>query len=295
MERLIDVVRGYPPVTRSWCFAIMGCATLTTFKWVSKVVLLFHAERAFTNQWWRLVTGFCFFDEWLLNLLVRIIMISFQCRRLEEMFETKRSLLPDVVRSFTPRQTATLQTFIDRNKSLDYLYFFLQICFTLVAGVTLCYYWYDLKTAPFMGNLLSEILLYYSCRSRPHAQMNFLVFFNVRSVYIPFVNILVGWLILGKPLDRIFEILEGKLSPIQTLFWWESALTLSISHIFWFSRETLLSAVYYENDEKKTNARDATLAAHGIKKYNVVQKLLIVVFLPPWYWVIIPKIKNNVH
>ncbi|KAK6457076.1 Der1-like family-domain-containing protein [Scheffersomyces xylosifermentans] len=294
MERVGDWVRGIPPVTRYWAVAIFATATAISLKLVSKTSLFFNAEKAFNNQSWRFFSSFFYFNELSVELLINIFFLVRSCRLLEESFFTRPALLPSSAKKLNERQMDILQKYIDRNKSIDYFYFILQICVSIILLASYGHYRLGFKASTLLGVLLDDILLYIWCRSNPDLEVNMLGFFTIKTAYVPWFHTVLYGIMDGSLFKAIGDLLRGQFSFFESTMMWRILMSYPLGHFWWFTREFLLSTLYHDPYDGRRKAREETLKLHKTNDLNIARDLLKALLLPPWYWVIIAKIKSNV-
>ncbi|EGW32196.1 uncharacterized protein SPAPADRAFT_139495 [Spathaspora passalidarum NRRL Y-27907] len=279
-----------PPVTRGWNIAIVATSTLVTLKKVKLSSLLFQPERAFTNQIWRLVSSFFAFGDLSMNLFMEIWFVSSSTRRVEDAFITNSSMLPQVVDSFDAEQRKLLHDFIERNKTIDFLYYLLQICIAIVLSATFGYYKLGI-TLPQLGKLLCHSLIYIDSRITPEEVLNLFGIFQFKKVYYPWVCASLDLLVVAVNLLDINW--KWYVEVILKPFIWFYTVSYGLGHLWWVLRDFLLQEVHNDQNDKRRLLRQNTLREFKVTRFDLVKEVLSMVFLPPWYWVVISKIQRR--
>lgn len=302
MDRIFQWVSGIPPVTRYWSIAILSTSILTTLRIVLAVQFVFIVDKAFSSQPWRLITSFCYFDDLLIELIINIWFIIRSSRYLEEGFSTKIALFPpNTINTLNSDQRNFLKRIIDRNKSIDYLYFVLLICGSIVAAVTYGSNNFDFKIHR-LGSLLDDILLYIWCRSNPNLDVNMFGFFTIQTAYLPWCYTMLNWVLLKDFLTDFLALMSGNLRLIASVFTkpfvWRVVICYSLGHFWWFSRDFLLCQFYYDFNDERRQIRSETPKRieqeSRISSYhNIPRRILTLILLPPWYWVILKKMRER--
>lgn len=302
MDRIVQWALSIPPVTRYWSIAILISSIITTFRLVLSITLVFLVEKAFGSQPWRLITSFCYFGELLIELILNIWFIIRSSRYLEEGYSTRLSLFPSTsINRLSPDQRTLLQTITDRNKSIDYLYFVLLICGSIIAGVTYGQYKFDFRI-PTLGFLLDDILLYIWCRSNPNLEVNMFGFLTIRAAYLPWCYTLLNWVLLNYFLNSFLAIISGDMNQITSVFSqpfvWRIVICYTLGHFWWFTREFLLTQFYCDQNDERRKLRSETPRRieqqAKISPYqNISRQVLTFILLPPWYWVILRKLQQR--
>ncbi|RLV89963.1 Derlin-2 [Spathaspora sp. JA1] len=279
---------GLPPVTRGWNIAIVATATLITLNKVKSSNLLFVPDKAFSNQNWRLVSSFFTFGELSMNLFMEFWFVSNSCRRVEDSFTI--SILPKVVDSFNPQQRKLLQELIERNKSIDFLYYLIQISMSIVIAATFGYYKLRVNLLE-LGNVLCHLLIYIDSKHSPEELMNLFGIFQFKNVYFPWICACLHWLVLTVNLLDVnwkfsFEIVAKPLI-------WFYTVAYGLGHLWWVTKDFLLQKVHNDEEDARRILRSDTLKQFKVFKLDLVKEFLLMAFLPPWYWIIISKIQRG--
>lgn len=74
---------------------------------------------------------------------------------------------------------------------------------------------------------------------------------------------------------------------------WFYLMSFGLGHFWWCSREFLLNGLHYNDNDKARKMRKQTLKKYGVQKFDLVREILVILLLPPWYWVILSKIKQD--
>lgn len=304
MDRIFQWVLSIPPVTRYWSIAILLASILTTLRVVLPVQLVFIVDKTFSSQPWRLITSFCYFDDLLIELILNVWFIIRSSRYLEEGFTTKSALFPNrIINQLSTEQKRLLKVIIDRNRSIDYLHFVLLICGSIVGAVTYGSNKFDFKIHR-LGSLLDDILLYIWCRSNPDLDVNMFGFFTIRTAYLPWCYTMLNWVLLSDFMNDFLILMSGDLKLIASIFTkpfvWRVVICYSLGHFWWFTREFLLGQFYYDVNEERRKIRSETPKRIDQESrtpvyHNTPRKIIELILLPPWYWVILKKLHEREH
>ena len=55
----------------------------------------------------------------------------------------------------------------------------------------------------------------------------------------------------------------------------------------------LLSSIHYDSNDRRRLLKQKLLNRHGIIKFDIIREGLIWLLLPPWYWVVLSRIKQR--
>ncbi|CAI5759746.1 unnamed protein product [Candida verbasci] len=292
----MDIITSLPPITKGWCCSVLATSILLTIKKVSIFNLLFKPDKALTNQNYRILTSFITFNELSLDLIFTLFAIANSCKRIENRYLTTHSNLPSIIDNFSPLQKQTLQKFIDKNKSIDFLYYFIQIGISIVIVVSLVYYKLNIPILE-LGRLLSETFTYIDSRNDPNEIVSFMGLINFKNCYSPYFHIILNVSLRGR------EYLEmGRLQQIPIWkfpVFWIYLISYGLGHTWWVIREVLLSTLHYDSNDERRIKRKEIMKRNNVVKFDLIRNCLVVFLLPPWYWFIIKKINNrrdiNIH
>ncbi|KAI5964268.1 uncharacterized protein KGF55_002210 [Candida pseudojiufengensis] len=300
-----------PPITKTWCLSTIIISTLLTLKKLKFINLLFIPDKIINQgQNWRILTTFITFGELSIDLIFKIWEIQSSCSKLENSFLLSKSILPfGVLENFNEFQLQTLNQFIERNKTIDFFYFFGQICLSIILCSLYLHYKFKI-TIMNLGSVLIQIFIYYESKLRPLQQINFFGILQFNNLYYPYFSAFLNLLLnerfnfendnqqqnqqqppQGGPF--IFGSLRSLFNKPVLYFYLVSFI---LGHFWWFSREIMIKDLHYneENDDlKKYKIRKQTLTRSSVWKFNIIRELLVFLLLPPWYWIIISKIKNQ--
>ncbi|KAI5956385.1 hypothetical protein KGF54_000860 [Candida jiufengensis] len=294
-----------PPITKGWCISTLTISTLITLKKLKFINLLFIPEKIFNQQQtWRIITTFITFNELSFDLIIVLWEISHVCSQLENSYSLTKSLLPyTIVSSFDQRQWDLLNSFIDRNKSIDFLYFLIQICISIIALATYLYFKFEI-TIINLGSILLQSLTYYDSKITPNRQINFFGVLIINNLYYPYFIAFLN--LLTQEISKFEEITnnnnqqnQGIISKVKSFFnkpsFWMYLISFGLGHFWWCSKELILKDLHYDNNFnlQSLKIRSNTLKQYRVWKFDFVRELLVMILLPPWYWIIISKIKNN--
>lgn len=289
MDRIFESVRQTPPFTRYWCMAMIVAGSLTHFKVVNPISLAFIPEKTFNGQPWRLVTSFCYHNVLSFELFLHVWIVFSFMQSVEEGFITKATIFPKSFSRLLVEQKERLSLFAERNKTVDFLYFIVQIWATIVMANTYGYYKFNYRVV-LMGDVLDGALVYIYCRTNPNLRLNLFGMFELRAVYMPLVNFLMAYVTSGEVFADLMAVVTGDFVNAFRMFKEESAwayfLTYGVAHFWWFLREMLVPVIYHDHDSERSGLRDSTMAHYGAKKHYVIREALVMLLLPPWYWVL---------
>ncbi|CAD1811774.1 Der1-like family protein [Candida parapsilosis] len=304
-----------PPVTKGWSVACVATSTLITINRLKLMNLLFIPSKIYSqNQTWRLITSFITFGDLSFELVYRLWAISTSCGEIESLFQTKFTQFPlYIVDALSTEQLEILRQLIDRNRSIDFLYYVMQICFSIIVGATILFYKISLIT-PQLGLVLIQVFQYYSSKLNPLEMVNFFGF-RFRNMYQPyllaFVNLLISDTGAGQNNEPTQNGNGNNWNFGLRSFWnvfrnpmiWFYVMSFGLGHFWWCSREVILGSVHYNDDGDATHleadSRDGRikkrklLKQNGIWKFDLVKEALVILLLPPWYWIMLSKIKQQ--
>ncbi|EMG46443.1 hypothetical protein SBY92_002629 [Candida maltosa Xu316] len=282
-----------PPITKTWIVLTTTTSILISLHKLNPQSLTFHPNLAFTTEPWRLITPFIAIDELSSRLFFKILEISISCGGLESALSTKPDTLPErIIDEFDRDQLETLHRFTIRNQSLDYLYLLSQIIISVIMSVTVLYYEYGVLVYP-LGKLLSRVLLYMHAQISPHDRIN-VMGVVVRRRYYPWL-LMGAWMFFSEPVHHNFSNLVNVEYGVllRNEYVWFEVLVIGLGHFWWVVRVLLLEKVHYDGNERRRLLKRKVLEKYGVVKVDVVRELLILILLPPWYWVILSKIRNR--
>jgi len=269
-------------------------AALISLQRVKTVTLLFVPDKAFTNESWRIFTSFCVSKGISLDLLMEIFYIRSSCGRVEDVFSTTHAILPErTVDGFDDTQRHTLRLFMDRNRAVDFLYFFIQVAASVLVAATVLYYRAGVGLFS-LGHLLCRVFMYIDSQNSPHAEMDILGLFAFRRMYFPWVTALVD-LVPNRAVreDVVKLVVLGDMAICGNPKVWFYFTSIALGHFWWTCRELVLSNAHYDDDDQRRGVKRNALLRYGVYKIDVAREFLMWLFIPPWYWVILAKIKNR--
>ncbi|KAK6197361.1 Der1-like family-domain-containing protein [Scheffersomyces amazonensis] len=292
MDRIGDWITSIPPVTRYWSMLIFAVGFYSSIAPENKMLVLFIPDKAFSSQPWRLITGFCYFGDLSLELVINMVLSLKAVRYLEESYTCPSSLFPtSIVNTLTPNQKAKLSGLRENYKTLDFLYLLVQICVSLLVLVTYAFYKMNYKILS-PGLLLDDSLLYIWCRCNPNLIVPLFGIINLKIAYLPLCYTLIRSILEGiflKDLDRLVHL---DFSVFTSMFAFRHATAYGVAHFWWYYRYFIIPK-FYADEKLKTDLRHNTNAIYGVKKYDVVPNLIRLLVLPPWYWCTIGLMKLN--
>ncbi|KAI5967889.1 hypothetical protein CANMA_002657 [Candida margitis] len=264
------------------------------------------------NQTWRLITSFITFGELSIGLVFNLWQISSSCQDIEVSYQTKFTQFPlYLVDDLSTEQLGTLRQFIDRNKSIDFLYFVLQICVSIIACASMLYYKMYM-ILPQLGLVLIDLFQYYGSKLSPLELVGFFGF-RFKRMYLPYLVALATLLMsFAKQEHTPNQAASG--TNWGSMWWnarnifqkpeiWFYIISFGLGHLWWCSREIILGSIHYNDDGDATNLdeddrswrikRRDLLKQNGIWKFDLVKEALVILMLPPWYWIILSKIKQQ--
>ncbi|CAK9441690.1 uncharacterized protein LODBEIA_P55580 [Lodderomyces beijingensis] len=307
------VLANLPPVTKGWCIATITASLLIASHKIKHSNLLFMPGRAWSTQNWRLITSFITFGPLSFDLIFTLWQISSRCSKVETSFQTTAAHMPlSVIDSLNARQRQVLTAFIHRNKSLDFLWFFIQVSASVLVVATVVHYRFQVTMLE-LGQVLISALVYIDSKLSPHEQINFFGVFQLSNSYYPFLSAAITllssneWVDTGSDIfgagngagvDGVGGVGRGMWNTVKKWvthpLMYYYLMSYGLGHFWWCCREFLLSSpLHYEEDERKRQLRRQTLLKYGIKKFDLVREALVILLLPPWYWIILSKIKQD--
>ncbi|MCP8716096.1 MAG: derlin [Asgard group archaeon] len=283
-----------PPVTKSWSGMKSITAALISLQRIKLVSLVFIPEKAFGKEFWRFFTSFCVSKGISFELMFELFLLRTSSGEVERNFITNETILPEyIIDEFDQNQHDLLNQFMERNKAIDYLYFLIQISLSIILLVTLLYY--KLGIIIFnLGDLLCRILTYFDSQNRPNVEIHMFGLFTLRRVYFPWMIALLN-IIQSRNIqdDFIKLIIYGDLSFFNNSTVWFFIISTILGHFWWYCRELLLSKVHYDPIDSRRHAKRIALQRFGVYKIDLVRMFLMYLFVPPWYWIILSRIKNR--
>lgn len=284
-----------PPVTKAWSGIMSITASLISLNHLKIISLVFIPEKAFGNESWRLFTSFCVSKGISLDLLMELFYIRTSSGRVEENFLTTIAILPDrIISKFDLFQLQLLHQFIERNKTIDYLYFLIQISISIIISASLIYYKLGI-TLFTLGHLLCRILMYIDSKNSPNVQVHFLGVLRFRRLYFPWIAALLNILPVRNVRDDFLNFIRFKdLNILTNTTIWFYIISIGLGHFWWNCRELLLSKIHYDQNYDRRNVKRIALKKYGVQKLDLTREFLMFLFVPPWYWFILSKIKNRI-
>ena len=250
------------------------------------------------------------FGDLSIGLFFQLWVISSSCQRIENLYQTKFTQFPlYIVDDLTIEQLDILRQLIERIKSIDFLYFTLQISVTIVACASILYYKMSM-VLPQLGLILIQVFQYYDSKLTPLEMVNFFGF-QFRNMYHPYVlavvNLLMTSFASGQNSTPNQNGNGTTLWSISSIFnnptIWFYIISFGLGHLWWCSREMILGSVHYNDEGDATSLDDAErsrrikkreiLKENGVWKFDFVKEALVILMLPPWYWIMLSKIKQH--
>lgn len=309
------ILANLPPVTKGWCIAILSTATLLSANRLKLVNLLFVPDKALTTEPWRLITSFCTFRSLSIELFLEVFYVASSCGQLESRFTTELSLFPTrIIDQFNQQdrnaqnqyqeqgdnqrqgqrqgqgqilQLELLRSFIDRNKSIDFLYYVGQICLSIIFVASLIHYKLQFVILN-LGQILSHLIIYIDTQKTPNELINVMGLFTMKKSYYPWLVAIVT-IILNHSGGGLLDANNIFNSPLV----WTYIVATGLGHFWWMVRDVLLSSIHYDSNDRRRLLKQKLLNRHGIIKFDIIREGLIWLLLPPWYWVILSKIKQR--
>lgn len=304
-----------PPVTKGWCMASLAISTLVTMNKLKPINLYFIPVKIYNqNQTWRLITSFVTFGELSMELVFRLWGISSSCREIESLYQTKFTQFPlYLVDDLTTEQLSILKQLIERNRSIDFLYFAMQICISIIVCATILFYKTNMLL-PQLGLVLIHVFQYYSSKLTPLEMFNYFGF-HFRNMYRPYFLALISLLLSDGDGGQNYEPNQNRNGnnwgfqswKIWTIFQkpvvWFYVISFGLGHFWWCTREIILGNIHYNDggdalslEEEARNKRikkRKLLQQNGIWKFDLIKEALVILMLPPWYWIMLSKIKQQ--
>lgn len=299
MDRLGHLVTGVPPVTRYWFLLIVASATATSLGWCSSSTLHFVPTKAFSTQPWRLVSSFCHFDGLSFVLLVQLYYMMGSALDLESKFCTPLALFPPArLAALSPSKQKTLKHVTEAYATADYLHYLMSISALIVALVTLGYYKLGLNVRELSG-VLDSVIWYIWCRQHPSSPVVIFGIFSIPGAYVPWCLTVFHGITQVDYAHQIYSVMLVDAATIRLAvympFLWSEFVNYTIGHLWWFTRDFLITRVYYDSNESRRKiasspARQAQREYVGRHPLNT-SDLLRLVLLPPWYWAILRRVE----
>lgn len=292
VERLAQVVMETPPFTRFYMGSIILLSASTTVGFVLPSSLLFIPSKAFSYQPWRLITSFLYFGDLLFNLLVHLYFIRRSLGQLENSYTTKLSFLPQRwLVGLSEAQRARVEEFMEANKSVDFFHFVGLVCGGIIAMVTFGFNYRKILIFR-LGMILEDVMLFISCKNNPELEFVFLLLFQIRSIYFPYVFTFIQWIFNGDmnndTRDFPVSFSLGMATLMKSPYLWKFFICFTISHTWWYIHEVLMERVYNHSTTRYSIHQEAIAKVrHGLGS-NLVTKsyyeLFQIVLLSPPYW-----------
>lgn len=289
-----QIWRNLPPITKSWCVSIATTSALMSTNRFKLMNLIFLPDKAFSNQTWRLITSFCTFDELSMQLLFELFLVSDSCGKVEESFSTNPALIPErIINNFNDNQREVLNVYIERNRAIDFLYYFVQLGVSIIIGASLIHYKLGLTIAS-LGAVMCRVLIYIDAQNSPDELINIMGFFTFKKAYYPWIEAILTISLKGGLDEEFSNFVNGTYIIPRSLMVWFYLLIFTVGHFWWSTRDLLLPAVHhYDNNERRRKLKRQALNKSGVYKIDVVKEVLSLLLLPPWYWFILREIKNR--
>lgn len=299
---LIQTFRDLPPVTRCWSFSVFIFSVISKGRLVYATSLTFVPEKAFYDQPWRLITSFCYLEDLLLELILELWFLTRISLQVEETFITKIGLFPlKSVRGLSERAHSKLLESIEKRKSVDYLYFFILLWFSIIVVTAYGAFQFGFKIR-ILGRQAVNVLLYYWCLENPNHNVNYFGF-NMKAAYAPWFFAFIFWSRAASFPSDMNALFSANIREIVSVFFhsyaWEILSCYGISHFWWFNRNYLLLNFYYDQNESRRRCREEnpTRKLHFARVSlleNLYKCVLHYVLVPPWYWTTLKSL-NQLH
>ncbi|CAK7893814.1 hypothetical protein CAAN1_02S09010 [[Candida] anglica] len=181
-------------------------------------------------------------------------------------------------------------THLFNNKTYDYIYYVFLITLSIIGSVTLGRN-RGLFTMPYLGPILSEVLLYIWCRNNAEVEINFLGILRMKSAYLPWCHVLWDWLTSPNFQLDLYSIFQKNIYIgviFTSAYFWKSILTLGLGHFWWFVRDFLAIQFYSDANEERrllrlSGKRQIQRAGFIRRRFNI-SRFISRILLPPWYW-----------
>lgn len=290
MDRVHAWILTIPLITRAWFLAIITTSILSTLGIVSKTNLVFIPNKILSGEIWRLFTSFLYFGDLSIELILNLWFIIRSYRFLEESFTTRTEFFSDNFDNFNQAERKKLQDLILSNRSKDYFYFIIQICFSIVIGVLIGYYKFNHEIL-ILGSLLDDVLLYIWCKSNPNINVNVLGIINVRTAYLPWCYILMNIFLSSSFFENFTNLVNRNAFSfkhlLKQLHVWKICLSYFLGHFWWFSKTFMFTNLYYDKDKNLRLLSVKIKKKYRIRDSDQLMKIFKCFLTPPWYWYLI--------
>lgn len=289
MENLQGLFVGVPPVTQVWTGLVMIEHGIVELGVLAPLRLVFSPERAMQEPW-RLVTSFCYFGQLLISTLLAIWNSLKWVNTLEDSFSLSLAVFPDYIYNYNPVQMNQLNMAMNRLQPLDFSWFLVLICMSIVALVSFGHYIIG-YSIPVLGTVFYEVLSYIACKINPNVQMGILGFITIPGPYVPYFMPVLEWLSQPHADVQIIRILTGDMKALMAIFTsiyaWKSFCGIFLGHSWWFIYQVLFNQMYIDHNPKRNRWTQKRAA------YDPVRRWLSVVIMPPWYHIILYNITTG--
>lgn len=281
MDALNERLRDIPPFTRYWLGGIVSTAVLSSLSIVSKNSFTYVPEKLWTQPW-RIITSFCYFGDFLVGFFINLWFLVMKSQVLENHYTLNGTSLPYLLsRKLDAGRRTTLLLKMENNSTADYVYFIGQVSASILIASSLAEMYIFMRFSE-LGSFLQEIIGYIWSRVNSNAEANVFGLFTVPMPYIPFIFTAVNMVFTFLRLPTGARNLTH-LSKFRAVFY-EIIISYSISHFWWFTKFYLLDSVY--RNGRKEKRREHLEKVYKKKQVNFLEEIILIFFLPPWYWVI---------
>lgn len=293
----MDAFINLPQITKVWTGCIVLATLAAQFKTISPLKLMFSPEKAFSSQPWRLFTSFCYYGDILIPILLAIVSNIRWSKTLEEGYSVPMALFPPTVAQFSQSQHQALQRAVVRHRSADYWYYLFLMAGSIIALTSVGYYHLN-YSIPMSGYVLHEVLTYTAVKRDPTMEVAIFGLFNLRGLQIPLMSYVFEWMTSPQFSYQFQDLLRGRVAVVgevaRSALGWKMFVCLFLGHFWWFIYDEVFGNYYHDWDEARragrarNRARRAQMGGFGAVDWT--RRGLLVVLLPPWYWVIIHRL-----
>lgn len=220
---------------------------------------------------------------------------------LEQNFSTSLALFPQRrVARLSPAKRALLSAAIEERSTADFAYFVLWIAILIVAMSSWGFYKFGYKVFK-LSDVLDSVFWYIWCLQNPDVGVGFVFgLVTVPAIYMPWCGTLLRWLYVEDFVSQFGAIVGFENILLRdTYFWpfvWSEFVGYAIGHVWWFTRDFLLTTIYFDKNEQRrvitwSQSRQEQRDYAGRSPPNAVE-LLRLVLLPPWHWQVLRRIEN---
>lgn len=300
MDRVIQMVRQIPPISRSWLALAIVVSILNSNNILPTLKFMFLPGRIGVEPW-RILVLFCYFGPLSLLLIIHLINIRDAMSALESGFINDESVLPEwMTTDLDELLRDQLNAQFERHRVRDFAYFLGQMATTITLEVYIIYrlFGYTGPSLVFLGPILHDSIVYTWGKTYPEAEM-FLLLVPLRAKYTYWMLEFIHFLISPDFFDVVRAYKVGFLMGLYKLFTYPSTVKVMVvvlvAHFWWFMRSFITESMY--NDTKTASRRNWKNAyneiAPGMSTRNVYCRIVQVVLTPPWYWLISRSIRSQ--